>query len=313
MLLLTLAWLCTWSQFHLANGARPPKEEDYSYNEYPVSISLGILFGVVIPIAWCFVVGETPKDQRKSPSSLLLSLDYYKYYLTLGWVGPIFSIFGSVIYSMIFHFDHVTRTHCKVPNPLPSISAATGNKIPERFFFRFGILVHSSQRIVDGILIYIWFKNRLPPTLSNMALNRLMFWFHLAENFCLWGLTYIGTNEYYMYHEKSFVFWLIFQGLKCLLHIILFPRAVPNPSPYHAKYFSRRKWVFVTNIFCLVLALSLFGLHNTVCIPYLYALFALVEYVVVCTNIYFNYLMSLMLGEGDKIFVDFRIGLEKKD
>lgn len=52
----------------------------------------------------------------------------------VGWMGPTISIVLCVLTSIYYHFDDTTRTHCDVPNPLPSISAAVGNNLPGEVF-----------------------------------------------------------------------------------------------------------------------------------------------------------------------------------
>lgn len=42
-----------------------------------------------------------------------------------------------------------------------------------------------------------------------------------------------------------------------------------------------------------------------------YALYALAEYIAVGTNIYFNYHMSLMVGEGQRLYLSFDVDKPK--
>lgn len=83
-----------------------------------------------------------------------------------------------------------------------------------------------------------------------------------------------------------------------------------------SRSLNKRKITFAVNIISVILAGALFVLHNTICLPYgklqghqnlsaVYALYGLAEYIAVGTNIYFNYQMALMVGDGKRIFLSF--------
>lgn len=83
-----------------------------------------------------------------------------------------------------------------------------------------------------------------------------------------------------MYHEKSFIFWLIFQTLKSVLHFYLFELALPAKNKFQEQYdctgastkesrsLQKRKVTFTVNVLSIISAGVLFVLHNTICLPY---------------------------------------------
>ncbi|XP_009699664.1 PREDICTED: post-GPI attachment to proteins factor 2, partial [Cariama cristata] len=93
---------------------------------------------------------------------------------------PLFGFLFCVIWSLLFHFQETTATHCGVPNYLPSISAAIGGEAPQRYCSppRYLRLCH-----------------------FNLLLN-------LLENFALLILTYVSSSENYAIHKNAFVVFI---------------------------------------------------------------------------------------------------------
>lgn len=74
---------------------RSSQDEDYTYNEYPISISIGVVCGVLLPTLWLYFTSKdcNPAVLEKCVFNFLtlllrgspiLTFDYYKYYLNLG-------------------------------------------------------------------------------------------------------------------------------------------------------------------------------------------------------------------------------------
>lgn len=64
---------------------------------------------------------------------------------------PLFGFIACVILAFIFHYEGSTRTHCNVPNYLPSISAAIGDYTPERYIWRICICLHILPRMATAV------------------------------------------------------------------------------------------------------------------------------------------------------------------
>uniref|UniRef100_A0A915J8P7 CWH43-like N-terminal domain-containing protein n=1 Tax=Romanomermis culicivorax TaxID=13658 RepID=A0A915J8P7_ROMCU len=115
-----------------------------------------------------------------------------------------------VLLSLMLHFEGATKTHCNVPNYLPSISAAIGDYTPERYVWRFCIALHCLPRLMAAIA-YKNFYLRSPMVKMSNAKEKqsyitysrgfydllcyLICIFHLVENFFLLALTVVSSTE----------------------------------------------------------------------------------------------------------------------
>lgn len=268
-------------------------------NEWEAMV-LCIFLGVVIPFFYSL---RQPLDTISSSQKNSKYLVWFNYivrpinpfandgnFAHVGWAGPSISMFLCVFTSIYYHFDDTTKTHCDVSNPLPSISAAVGNNLPERWFFRYGILLMSHQRLLDGSIHFQWLQRHLLPLKQYQILNHMMYWFHWFENICLFTIAFVSSTEYYPLHEKAFILWAVFQQFKMMIQIYLGGKLINHPG---GPMWERRSWVvrvslWIFNTVCLIIAGVVFYVHMTSCIPYLYAFYALLEYIIVGSNILFN-------------------------
>eukprot|EP01127_Copromyxa_protea_P005366 TRINITY_DN15305_c0_g1_i1.p1 TRINITY_DN15305_c0_g1~~TRINITY_DN15305_c0_g1_i1.p1 ORF type:complete len:322 (-),score=52.48 TRINITY_DN15305_c0_g1_i1:19-984(-) len=223
---------------------------------------------------------------REEHENLIIKFDA-RYFLHTGWIGPVLGIGLAIAVSMSFHYEDVTKTHCDVPNPLPSISAAIGNNIPERWFVRFGIMLMAAQRVADCFIIYVYFKKRLPPVKIYHVMNILQSFCNFAENFSLWVVAFISSTEYFPFHEKGFILWTFFQLTKSFITLWLYPKAHPHTPAFQLRGFKYRVGCVALNLITMFCAGVVYYLHSF-CYPYMYALYALCEYIIVLSNILFN-------------------------
>eukprot|EP01125_Pyxidicula_operculata_P019293 TRINITY_DN6988_c0_g1_i2.p1 TRINITY_DN6988_c0_g1~~TRINITY_DN6988_c0_g1_i2.p1 ORF type:complete len:304 (-),score=18.25 TRINITY_DN6988_c0_g1_i2:77-988(-) len=246
------------------------------------------------------------KQSNRSETGNIASLIYSNYAYT-GLLLPVVGIGSCILLSYMYHYRSATSTHCNVPNVVPTISAATGGAYPEIWVFRLSILLMSGQRFVDGYILYSSFSKFLPASQLNSFANYLFIWCHLMENFSLFGVSIVSSSEVYWIHELSFILWIFFQLAKSILHMFMFRRAYPN----HLKMEFRTPWFsqvvsFSVNVLCLFLAGIVFYYHNKTCLPYVYSVFAVLEYTIVLSNITFNYsMMMIYINKHNNILVKF--------
>lgn len=108
------------------------------------------------------------------------------------WVTVCISLFAflfCIVYSVLFHFESATFTHCHVYNILPSISAAIGSFSPQREVWQLAMLLQLLPRICVVFMYYEYHQKKLYPrdiylgnfacilnVVENVALIILSFW-----------------------------------------------------------------------------------------------------------------------------------------
>ncbi|XP_041358774.1 post-GPI attachment to proteins factor 2-like isoform X2 [Gigantopelta aegis] len=206
---------------------------------------------------------------------------------------PSFGALFCILYSVIFDFEHSTATHCKVPNFLPTISAAIGEK-PQIYVWRICICLHSTPRILMALSYYRFHTNVHVGKHQQLytILAASCSFLHICENFALIVLTYVSSSENYGIHEKAFILFMVFSMVYMCLTCMLFGWG-RTANGRHMTVTERRSYhykisLFVMNVSCAMLAVYLFLRHNTYCEPGVYSQFAFCEYLVVFTNILYH-------------------------
>lgn len=213
---------------------------------------------------------------------------------------PLLSFLSCVAIALAWHFDETTNTHCNVPNYLPSISAAIGGEMPEKFIWRVGIALHCLPRIVlFPPVILKHYKN----TQLGRRYNSTTWWFgplsllscisEVVENGALMTLTYISSTDNFAVHEYSFIVFMVCAMLYMFLSCILFWLTANKPmSAEDCTLFRRKIFIMVFNYCAFGLAVYFFFRHNSYCEPGVYTLFALAEYCTIVSNIAFHWVCS---------------------
>ncbi|XP_067009853.1 post-GPI attachment to proteins factor 2 [Anabrus simplex] len=200
---------------------------------------------------------------------------------------PLLSFIFCIIWSILFHFERSTYTHCEVSNFLPSVSAAIGVHSPQRYVWRIAIAIHAGPRLLVARIYYRYYEGVLYKWIHFMA--KIACWLNVVENLALIGLTFISSAENYAVHEKCFITFMITSELYMMLtcYLLRSMRRTP-PDNIEARSLRVKYKLLIINVISFALAAYFFLRHNWHCEPYVYSVFALCEYVVVLTNMAFH-------------------------
>jgi len=211
-----------------------------------------------------------------------------------------------VALAVSLHFEGSTKTHCNVPNFLPSISAAIGDFTPERYIWRFCIGLHCFPRLMSAFVyknFYLRSPLRPSETLDEgRCFYVLMCWLicvlHLGENLALLSLSFVSSTENHAFHEMSFITFVILSQLYIVLTLYMFRYSGrQRASSQGHKSYQTKQTLFVINICALLASVYFFVRHNRYCEPGVYTIFAFCEYVVVLSNIGFHATIAIDMSD----------------
>ncbi|XP_078369878.1 acyltransferase PGAP2-like [Oculina patagonica] len=213
---------------------------------------------------------------------------------------PLLSIVSCVLIALVWHFDETTRTQCHVPNYLPSISAAVGGYMPEKFIWRVGIALHCLPPIfISPTIFYKHYKE----TQSGRRYNLTTWWFwplnvincilQVVENGALLTLTYVSSTDNLDVHEAGSIVFMVSAMLYMFLSCILSWLTANKPMNTEEYALFRRKILITFFSYCSFgFAVYFYFRHNWYCEPGMYTLFALAEYCTVVSIIVFHWYCS---------------------
>ena len=153
--------------------------------------------------------------------------DFYKL-VKLSFYLPLFSFIFGVLLSMTKDFEEANRTHCKVTNIFPSISASIGSLQPQSAVWRTCIGLDSFPRYFISYVHYkklTWLLKRtiIKPQRARQCVTfiKIMFTFNAIELTSLMILSFVPSSESTLGHQGSFVLFLASSYVYMAMWVVL--------------------------------------------------------------------------------------------
>ncbi|CAH0387182.1 unnamed protein product [Bemisia tabaci] len=205
---------------------------------------------------------------------------------------PLIALFTCFITAVIYQFDDVHETHCRVFNIVPSISAVTGVS-PQRYLWRASIALHLAPRLLLASLYYTYYGERLTDVEASRDMGQILrtvcYWLNVVEIFSLAGVTYISNIDNYPIHEKLFITFMTTSLTYMLFTLKLFRITHPEMNQVNQKSYRWKRTFFTLSIICTVGLVIFFMQHRLLCHNLAFSWFAACEYVVAASNMAFHF------------------------
>nr|CDS16002.1 Frag1 DRAM Sfk1 [Echinococcus granulosus] len=215
---------------------------------------------------------------------------------------PVMSLIICVTWTIVEDPSGLTRTHCAIPNYIPSLSASVASGLRKRiwigsigFSCAVRIFVNSTYNFTLSHLVYA-------PNCMGFLLQ-VHYWLHLVEILCLFSLTIFTSRENFQIHRNAFSLFVISCALFGFLdlHVLRGLRST-CPSLIHSIKWKHHFYAIMT--VSIVLSAVCYLLHNRYCISHLYSVFALFEHIFILANLAFHYHVIDVIGDLPLVFFD---------
>lgn len=196
---------------------------------------------------------------------------------------PLLAFLACVALSIYKDFDAANRTHCRVANILPSVSACISSFYPQSTIWRLCIGLDSFPRYLIAFIYYRAYYTRIA---ANRTLIRLALLLHLIELTALLTLTFVSSTEIFVVHAASFCVFIAASSAYMIITL-----AVHWPLKHRRRSLDLKLKVFSFYALSFVASLYFYVRHNSYCEPYIYSLFSLCEYFTILGNIAYHSLI----------------------
>ncbi|VDK88993.1 unnamed protein product [Dibothriocephalus latus] len=213
---------------------------------------------------------------------------------------PIPVLIGCVLYTIYENPVGLDRTHCAIPNYIPSVSAATGVGY-RKFFWTASISSSCIMRLflhtayhhaVGDLLASASFMNKDCSLLCHSCI-------HFTEILGLLLLTIFSSTENFPIHRNGFGLFVsssIIYGITDL-YLLWRLRNLRTFDNSVQKTLHRKRWTYIVMFTSVFLAMLFYFLHSTSCAHTIYSLFGLSELVFIFANTYYHFRAVDIIGD----------------
>lgn len=202
---------------------------------------------------------------------------------------PLFGFCFCIVWSFLYNYENSTYTHCEVDNFAPSISAAIGSFVPQKYVWQICVSLHIAPRFLYLYLYRNLFHTRLTGTPITSRLIWLATLANLTELLALLGLTIVSSLEDFDIHKVCFtVFGATSFIYICITNYLFrFTDYAPQNRLEASSLYYKRSILYL--YFTAGLFMSFFYYrHNEYCEPYVYSWFCMCEYTLVLSNMAYH-------------------------
>ncbi|XP_050547258.1 post-GPI attachment to proteins factor 2-like isoform X2 [Daktulosphaira vitifoliae] len=171
-----------------------------------------------------------------------------------------------IFWTIWFHLEDSTGTHCGVKNYLPSISTAIGKYSIQQFLWNLAIFAHSPIRLVVTSMYFQYYSKIIKSSLNWCVL--LLWTLNIIELCSLVSLSVFTSTNYYSIHEKSFITFISASELNMLISCMLLKKGRFNKTvatKLESKSLSYKIYLTIFNCICFTIAAVCFLRHNAYC------------------------------------------------
>ncbi|KAF2071534.1 hypothetical protein CYY_007159 [Polysphondylium violaceum] len=242
------------------------------------------------------------------------------------------SFLVTMFLACYYHFERVTKNHCKMYEFLPSISSTIGDFSPEMNVFRYGMALTSGLRLGTiylnhyistedkNTLLAHSHSGRKNPSMVLQSINALNYLIPLSTVFDtirvfsagVW--IYVSSSEHLFSHQVGFVSYVIFSFAFMYTHTavlyhtkIKFKPGMEGQSPWKiilgANYSASTqkdlfsfKWKAISGVVHFLLfigSLKYFVDHTFYCVYLSYSKYSIFEWLLAFTNVFYDSLTYL--------------------
>uniref|UniRef100_A0A0M3IRM7 Post-GPI attachment to proteins factor 2 n=2 Tax=Ascaris TaxID=6251 RepID=A0A0M3IRM7_ASCLU len=195
---------------------------------------------------------------------------------------------GRIVWKSAIFAHLPPRTHCGVPNILPSISVAIGDFQWGRIVWKSAIFAHLPPRIIVAFAYSQIFRVPFERFAWRM-LRHLTCVTYLTELFSLGLLSAVTSNHNHPLHVFAFTTFQVSALVHMMLHLWMYSGSgIAVASKMCRKSYRYKRRFLRLSILLLFSCSFAYYRHNSRCEAYVYSLFALCEYLLVAMNVFFH-------------------------